>query len=189
MNNQAEVNSQFMLQANSIAMVVVLTIFGMLFATLFLGYAVFRLTSQVWPPSGMTSLPMMIPTVSTVMIALSSLFLWSFESQYKVGLKQKFSLFTSIFFGLAFIVSQFVLWSNLKAHGLFAGSNIFTSIIYAFTWIHVGHMVMALIGLVILLPLIAERAELKPNRVINVAKFWHFLGIIWLLMFLTIFVF
>jgi len=188
MRSQAEVNSQFMLQANSIAMVVVLVMFGMLFATLFLGYAVYRLTAQVWPPSGMTSLPMLIPAVSTILIGLSSFFLWNFETQYKVGAKQRFPLFTSIFFGLAFIASQFVLWSTLKSQGLFAGSNIFTSIIYAFTWIHVGHMVMAVIGLFYLLPLIADKAELKPNRVINVAKFWHFLGIVWLLMFFTIFV-
>lgn len=181
-------NEEAFRATNSIAMVVVLTSFAMLFATLFLGYAIYRLTSNVWPPAGMQSLPMLVPTVSTVLIILSSLSLWSFQTAYLQKKGAKYSLLASIALGTGFIICQFALWSGLKSSGLLVGTNIFTSIIYAFTWIHMAHMAAAMIGLLLLLkPALTSNFE-KQNLIDNVSKFWHFLGIIWLIIFLTIFV-
>lgn len=183
-----EQESQAIAATNSIAMVVVLTSFAMLFATLFLGYALYRLTSNVWPPAGMQELPLIVPTLSTALIVLSSLTLWSFQVSYRKQVIHSLNLAVTILLGLGFIACQFVLWSTLKQSGLLAGTNIFTSIIYAFTWIHVAHMVAAILGLFLLIPVVIKKNVARPNLIENVSKFWHFLGIVWLVIYLTIFV-
>ena len=57
--------------ANSIAMVITLVSFTMLFAVFFLGYAIFRLNAQEWPPMGMNKVGLGIPSLSTLIIILS----------------------------------------------------------------------------------------------------------------------
>ena len=169
----------------NIAMVFVLVSFSMLFATLFMGYAALRSSAPVWPPMGMTNLPMLYPIMSTVFIALSSL-TWN---QFEKTVALKWVVMT-LALGLAFTASQFGLWSQLKDLGILAGTGVFASIIYTFTWIHVAHIVAALALLI--WPIIwVKKNEVTDVRVVKISsigKFWHFLGIIWALMFVTLFV-
>jgi cytochrome c oxidase subunit 3 len=87
------------------------------------------------------------------------------------------------------MLSQSMLWHSLKIQGIFASSGIFPSIIYAFTWIHAAHIVAG-IGLLLWLQLSAlkEINSMAKIRAANVGKFWHFLGVVWFIMFVTIFV-
>ena len=170
----------------SIGTMVALVSFGMLFAALFLGFAVFRINSPVWPPMGIRRPDLFMPTLSTLIIALSSFFMEKFSRDLKKG-----NFFITLTLGLLFLVSQFYLWKNLSFHGLFASSGIFGSLIYSFTWIHAGHMVLALLCLIFLIPLILKGEYTNKNKlkILNVTKFWHFLGFIWGLMFLFLFIF
>ena len=62
---------------SSVAMIVTLVSFTMLFATLMMGFAMFRLTSPVWPPAGMMKPSLLLPCLSTFCIFLSSVcFVW-----------------------------------------------------------------------------------------------------------------
>lgn len=170
----------------SISMVLVLVSFSMLFATLFLGYAALRFTAPVWPPMGMNDLPMAVPLVSTAFIALSSLTWMLFENSKRT----LWGVLTFVL-GLAFTVSQFVLWADLKTLGIYASTGTFASIIYAFTWVHVAHIVAAL--LLLLWPITwsvkQSITDVRAVKVASIGKFWHFLGIIWFLMFISLFLF
>lgn len=169
----------------SITMVFVLVSFSMLFATLFMGYAALRSSAPVWPPMGMDNLPMLYPILSTVFIGLSSLTWNLFEKK----LTLKWVLITLVL-GLAFSASQFGLWSELKHQGIFAGTGVFASIIYSFTWIHMAHIVAALA--LLFWPIVWVKknqvSDLRAVKITSIGKFWHFLGIIWALMFVTLFV-
>ncbi len=170
---------------SSIAMIVALVSFAMLFATLMMGFAMFRFTSPVWPPAGMEKPSLILPSLSTLSIFLSSLCFMHFEK----NIKNKQGLVLTIALGCGFMLTQSLLWQQLKSQGIFVSSGIFPSIIYAFTWIHAAHIVVAL-GLLIWL-LVNVLKQISPRsqiRVSNVGKFWHFLGIVWFIMFLTIFV-
>jgi cytochrome c oxidase subunit 3 len=167
--------------------------FSMLFAALFLGYALFRMSAPVWPPMGFHTPSLHLPVISTIAIALSSIFYIRFEHLY--GKKASGSFFwflLALIGGLTFIVTQVFLWNHLKADGFLLDGNggVFPSILYAFTWTHAGHMVLGVGVLLWLLPGLRKSASNPPSldRVNNVGKFWHFLGIIWLIIFLTIFV-
>jgi cytochrome c oxidase subunit 3 len=171
---------------SSVAMIVTLVSFGMLFATLMMGFAMFRFTSPVWPPAGMTKPSLVLPTLSTLCIFISSLCYFRFEK----NIADKKGLIATIVLGFGFMAIQSLLWHSLKSQGIFVSSGIFPSIIYAFTWIHAAHIVVAL---ALLLWLYFSKALMEATpaaqlKVANVGKFWHFLGIVWFIMFLTIFV-
>lgn len=164
---------------SSIAMTMTLVSFTMLFATLFLGYLAYRFTSEIWPPVGMGRVDLLLPTVSTIIILLSSLSYLLFEST-----KKAMWLYLTTALGFGFMATQMLFWQGLKSVGIFVDTTVFASMIYAFTWIHAAHVVAGVLGLVTL-------CFKKTNKiwVNNVGQFWHFLGIIWFVMFLGIFVF
>ena len=170
---------------SSVGMIVALISFAMLFATLMMGFAMFRFSAPVWPPAGMTRPSLFLPSLSTLCILLSSLsYIW-----FEKNIANKKGLFLSFFLGLGFMIMQSFFWHQLKSQGIFVSSGIFASIIYAFTWIHAAHIVVAL-GLLFWLIFFALK-EINTKtllRVSSVGKFWHFLGIVWIIMFLTIFV-
>lgn len=169
---------------SSVGMIVALISFAMLFATLMMGFAIYRFTNPVWPPQGMIRPSLLVPSLSTLSIFLSSMaYVW-----FEKNPAEKKGLYFTLLLGLIFMRLQFFLWSTLKAQGISASSGIFGSIIHAFTWVHAAHIVAALMLLVWLI--VQTHISKKPleNTISNVGKFWHFLGLVWGVMFLTIFV-
>lgn len=178
---------------SSIAMSVLLVSFGMLFATMMLGYAAYRVTSETWPPMGMDRVPLFYPVISTLIILLSSLTYVLFERAFFEADKEKAKLFllSTIVLGLAFMASQFLLWNQMIHElGYVVESGIFASLLHALTWVHAAHIVGALLWLLYLFPVLSKKAEVAQyeNRVICAGKFWHFLDLIWIIMFVFLFV-
>jgi len=177
---------------SSIMMTVILVTFSMLFATLCMSYMVLRMRSATWPPMGMTQIGLTIPSVSTVIIFLSSICYFQFEKIYNRGCISKLYYGLTLFFGISFSISQCILWAQLNLMGIKPSTGIFGSILYGFTWIHAVHIV---IGLILLswLPFSLKKlnlGEIKGKlRAKNVGLFWHFLGVVWGVLYLMLFVF
>lgn len=175
---------------NSLAMTIALVSWAMLFATLFLGYAIYRSSANVWPPMGFSKISLTLPLLSTVIILFSSWFCY----QTKLNLKLKnltranLNLNLTIVLGLGFMGGQFLLWDHLKNTGVYVSSGIFASIIFAFTWIHAVHAICGLLSLIYLKMILRSDRPNLLQVTINVEKFWHFLAVIWVLMFLILFV-
>ncbi len=172
-------------------MTVTLVSGAMLFITLFMGYAVYRTNAPFWPPLNIDKVPLTWPWVSSMIIALSSWTCFQSRSLAQKGQwksAQLFSLFT-IFCGLSFVGSQTLLWRDLKLSGIMVDSGIFASILYGFTWIHALHMVLGVGGLVFLHLTLLKVDEKNIYKVMNVERFWHFLGIVWAFMFAGLFLF
>lgn len=167
--------------SSSIAMTMTLVSFSMLFATLFLGYISYRLTSEIWPPVGMQRLSLGLPTISTLFILLSSFTYLLFENS-----GERKWLGVTTFLGFAFMATQFLFWRDLDLSGIYVDTTIFASMIYAFTWIHAGHVVGGLLGLLILLMRLGRHSSALWIK--NIGQFWHFLGITWFIIFVGIFV-
>lgn len=176
---------------SSIGMIFLLVSFSMLFATLLLGYTIYRLTADEWPPMGMQKVPLFLPTVSTFVIALSSLALWKFESFFEEKKYKELLLpfIATVALGCCFMAVQFKLWASMKDMGIFVEAGIFPSLLYSLTWIHAAHIVAGLISLLFLIPaMVSRNYEKYTTTVSNVSKFWHFLGIIWFVMYIVMFV-
>ena len=175
---------------NNLAMTVALVSGGMLFLTLFMGYAVYRTSLEAWPPAGVT-VSLWLPLVSTVLIGFSS---WCcYQLRLAAGSanwsKARKQLALTAWLGFGFMLSQAALWFSLKTNGLYVSSGVFASILYGFTWIHAVHVVGALAALLYLVWHLRHPNQRSLQLVINVEKFWHFLGLVWVFMFLGIFVF
>lgn len=179
---------------SSVAMTLLLVSLSMLFATLFLVYGILRGSSPLWPPMGIGQIPRVYPLVSTIVIVISSL---SFILAQKN--RNKFFYFLTVILGSLFLGCQFLLWAELKRLGLYTSTGTFTSLIYGFTWIHSAHIFCGLIALFFLFPIFmrvqvappsSDQQRQKENlRVSNIGMFWHFLGVVWVLIYLSMFVF
>lgn len=175
----------------SVAGGVIMISFAMLFATLFLGYTIYRFSNSVWPPQGFQNISVLWPSISTVIIAFSSLCLeYSFSFFQKSDLKNFKKLwFLTLLLGLVFIASQFFVWNSLNFTGIYYNSGILGSILHGFTWIHAAHVALGLISLLFLFPL-TKFKQFDENQIpkfLLVKKFWHFLGVVWLLMYIGLF--
>jgi cytochrome c oxidase subunit 3 len=87
------------------------------------------------------------------------------------------------------MVLQGLLWNEMKSSGLFVSSGIFASITYAFTWIHFAHMVAGLLALLYLKKILKSETINLLTKTSSVENFWYFLEIVWIIMFITLFVF
>ncbi len=171
---------------SSIAMTVVLISFSMLFATLFLGYALYRSSSTVWPPMGLAQVPLKLPLISTSFILISSFTFWRARSQ-----KLQW-VFLTFLLGLGFLISQVIFWKDLKENlSIYPSTGIFGSLLYGLTWIHAAHLILGLAGIMfLLLPYFFKKMQQKSFATFkNVEKFWHFLGVTWLLILVSLFIF
>lgn len=173
---------------NSVAMTVTLISFGMMFATLFLGYMLVRFNSPTWPPVEIQGMPVLLPFLSTLVMGLSSLgyFMMERTAQAKSSHSRMWWMAT-LALGLTFLALQWKLWATLKATGILISHGMVPSMVYAFTWLHAAHIVLGLIGLVYVGHFL-WRNTASQIQLVNVGKFWHFLGLVWLLMYLTLFV-
>jgi len=162
--------------SSEIASLVFIISLAMLFATLFLGFSFYRFTATVWPPAGFERPSLLNPLISTFWVLSASVWGELFYRRYltKVFSKTFYSL--ALFSALAFLVSQVFFWRSLKGVGLLVSAGVYPSMLHAFTWVHAGHVVMA-VG--------AWFFPRTENR--SVINFWHFLSLIWILMFIILF--
>ena len=175
---------------NNLAMTVTLVTGSMLFLTLFMGYAVYRSSAEAWPPVGVTPVSLWLPLLSTLFIAISSWFCYQTRSHAAAGrwAEARTELKRTWWCGVGFMASQGALWFSLRHNGLYVSSGIFASVMYGFTWIHAFHVVAGLLSLTYLIWVLRKPQPKALQVTINVEKFWHFLGVIWLIMFLGMFV-
>lgn len=173
---------------HQIAMSVVLIMIGMLFATLMLGYFVYRFTSDNWPPLGIERPSLIIPFSSTVFILASSFFYKKFEKT----LEPKW-LNYSFLLGILFLGIQLIFWYHLRDIGLYTQTGTYSSLLHALTWIHAAHVILGLMAFgwpyYYLRQEKLSKSKLEECMSIkNVGTLWHFLGVVWVVLFINLFV-
>lgn len=186
MMTSAEKQTELKSFQNSVAMTVTLISFGMMFASMFLGYFLVRFNSPTWPPVEIENMPKLLPLFSTLVMGLSSFTYYMMEKKID---QRKGYILATIALGLVFLASQWSLWTALAESGILISNGNVPSMVYAFTWIHAAHIVIALGLLFWIGDFVFRRPEaLTPGKLVNVGKFWHFLGVIWVMMYLMLFV-
>jgi cytochrome c oxidase subunit 3 len=84
--------------------------------------------------------------------------------------------------GAAFLASQLAAWRNLVHRGYYLAQNPYSSFFYMFTGLHAAHLIGGLIALFIVVLGRATRRE----TVDAVTYYWHFLGALWLALFVIL---
>ncbi|HEX9764396.1 MAG TPA: cytochrome c oxidase subunit 3 [Candidatus Acidoferrales bacterium] len=92
--------------------------------------------------------------------------------------------------GLVFLIGQFVAWQQLRAAGVYLASNPSSSFFYLMTATHGLHLAGGILALAYVAAR-SRRAELVPwpaerAAVTATATYWHFLGGLWIFLFLLL---
>ncbi|GAA4375171.1 cytochrome c oxidase subunit 3 [Hymenobacter koreensis] len=129
--------------------------------------------------------------VNTVLIVASSASMqWAWFEARRDELKRlQIGLFLTVALGGAFLVGQWNVWGELVRNKIFFGgvdANPSGSFLYVLTGVHAFHLVTGLIFLLIVF-LMSLRFQVHSRKMMtmtNAAIYWHFLGALWLYLYL-----
>jgi cytochrome c oxidase subunit 3 len=173
-------------------MVIFLGSWAMMFGALFFSYAVLRVSAPIWPAPGFERLPLGLPGIATLLLLGSSRTLAVALARARCGqLAQcRNQLFWTMALGVAFVLLQCKVWVDLWQSGLRLGSGAYGGTFYVLTVFHVLHVLVGLGLLARLVAPLVRRAPVAPGRATATltAMFWHFVGVVWLAMFLVVYV-
>jgi cytochrome c oxidase subunit III len=175
-----------------LGMFIFLGSWAMMFASLFFSYGVLRLRQPAWPPPGTPSLPRLLPLVNTGVLALNALALQRALSASRRGDQGRVvsGLVAGWILGGVFVGLQVVLWTSLFKSGLALEDGSLAAVVYGLTGFHALHVLVGLVGLLLLIPAVMRGTlnAARNNRLRLWVMYWHFVGVVWLTMYLLIFV-
>ena len=166
-----------------VGIVLFLGSWAVLFAGLFFSYGLLRLKASHWPPLGVPQLPLFLPGLASVILLLSSVALWvALQKRSRLG------FFLTIFFGCVFLVLQVTTWLQLWESGLQLDSGVYGGVFYLMTSFHALHVVGGLLALLWFVPTVLKVGPHEVPGLKPVGLFWHFVGVVWWVMFLLVYV-
>lgn len=94
-------------------------------------------------------------------------------------------LATAMLFGASFVVVKAVEYGQKLAHGLNPGTNIFYTLYFVFTGIHLLHVLLglAVLGLLTRLARTVDAADPRMRWMEGGAIFWHMVDLLWIVLF------
>jgi cytochrome c oxidase subunit 3 len=162
----------------------------MLFGALFAAYFVIRGESSGWPPPGRLERPeLLLPALNSILLISSSATMqWAVRAA-RGGNRSRILrwLVLTLLLGGAFLLIQVYEFSS-NGFGLDAG--VFGSTFYVLTGFHGAHVLAGLI----LIAIVANRARLglvsaeHHTALEGTSYYWHFVDVVWLLLFSTLYV-
>ncbi len=180
---------------SAIGMMVALGSWAMMFGAVFFVYLALRAQAVSWPPPGLAPLPVLLPSINTLVMVGSSLTLvraLKLLRQGAHGPSWRWMLVTFVL-GLAFVALQLELWRGMYLAGVTPETGVLGTVFYALTVLHAVH-VAAGVGVLGYLLVVAHRsyrgAALLERRVITLrlcGMFWHFVDAVWIVMFVGLF--
>ena len=134
--------------------------------------------------------------VNTILLVLSSVSLqYGYFAAKKDNLKAlKTALFVTFVLGVAFLLGQWSVWSELVDNKIFFGgatANPSGSFLYVLTGVHGFHLVTGLIYLIIVLNS-AFRFKVHSKNMLQLemcTTYWHFLGALWIYLYLFLIIY
>jgi len=162
---------------------------SVIFFSFFAGYIVYKTTSLDWLPTGVTGLEIKEPAINTVVLVSSSFVIYLAEKFLHKNNLWGFRTFwlLTIAMGSYFLYGQAVEWSGLP-FGF--GDGVFGGTFYLLTGFHGLHVLTG-----VLLQLIMLGRSFLPNNyakgefgVQSTSLFWHFVDVIWIILFILIYV-
>ena len=164
----------------------------MLFGALFASYILIRAGAPDWP-RGDTILNVPMATANTVVLIGSSVTMVMAWASLMRGRFDTFRLYmgATILLGGVFLVVKYFEYSDKISHGLLPGTSIFFAVYYTLTGLHMLHVIG---GMAVNAYLWGPGSKLwKTNRVWFTNRveysglFWHFVDLVWIFLFPTLY--
>ena len=161
----------------------------MLFGGLFAAYFVIRADTGGWPPPGQERPELIIPGLNTLLLVSSS-----FTMQWAVRAIDRGDRSTMLRF-LAVTIALGTVFIGIQAYefatnGFGLSDGVFGSTFYTLTGFHGAHVLAGLA----LLTIVANRGRRglisgsRHTEVEGVSYYWHFVDVVWVFLFSTVYV-
>ena len=174
-----------MLLGVKLAILSEVTLFGALFAV----YFVMRAESPDWPPSGLERPELILPGINTLLLISSSVTMqWAVRAA-RGGNRSTIVrwLGLTLLLGGVFIAVQ---GYEFATNGFGLSNGVFGSTFYILTGFHGAHVLAGLA----LIAIVANRARLglvsaeHHTAVEAMSYYWHFVDVVWVVLFTTLYV-
>ncbi len=161
---------------------------AMSFGTLIVGYGIFRILSPNWPvPSQLLGIN--LTALMTFLLICSSVTMVQALSAIKAGDNRglKRFLLLTVLGGLAFLGLQAYEWTHLithtlPEHGLSFTKHLFATTFFVLTGFHGLHVTVGVIYNFSVL-IACLRGRYGPREVEIAGLYWHFVDLVWILIF------
>lgn len=155
-----------------------------LFGALIFAYLYLRRTQPSWPPPGIPKLELALPAVNTLILITSSLWCHLSELAIAKGNKSRFMFFLglTILFGATFVVNQGIEYSSLHTA---IGHDIFGATFFTLTGLHGAHVTLGVLSWISIF-IFGLRGRWSADHhfaVRAVGYYWHFVDIVWVILF------
>ena len=168
-------------------MLIALGSFSMLFIALLASYGILRVRSGIWMSNTIETMPLTLAGVNTIVILISSitLFMASKANERENKIVTLNQIYTTIIIGLVFLSLQIILWNVLINDDFTITSHQAGSVFYMLSGLHGLHILGGIISLIwLVFKIRVNNLILKPMRLVSM--FWHYLTIVWVVIFLTV---
>jgi cytochrome c oxidase subunit III len=162
---------------------------SVIFLAFFSGFALLKTTAINWLPAGVEGLEWRMPLINTVVLVSSSGTIWLAERFKARGSLWGFRAFwlLTMALGAYFLYGQAVEWGGLS-FGLTSG--VFGGTFYLLTGFHGLHVAtgVLLMTLMLVKSFIPGNYDRGEQGVEATSLFWHFVDVIWIILFVLIYV-
>lgn len=163
-----------------------------IFGGLFTHYFYHRHAMGYWPPQGTPEISTHFPAIATLMLMTSSVTcefgLKAIEKARKLSCKSW--LLTTILLGLVFLGFQGFEWGILlNQYGFTVETNIYGTMFYMMTGFHGLHVAVGIVFLILAYGRmeLGHMNEKRHFSIIAASWYWHFVDVIWILLFFSLY--
>jgi cytochrome c oxidase subunit 3 len=166
----------------------------MFFAALFAAYFNAKATLPVFPPEGTEFInPIPIPLIATIILVISSFTMQWGTSRIRAGDRTGLNraIAITLILGVIFLGMQMYDYYLLITHDDFGiDSGVYGTLFYTLTGFHGAHVLGGVIGLAVILSrgLAGQFSQKHHVAVEAVHYYWHFVDVVWILLFLVIYI-
>jgi cytochrome c oxidase subunit III len=164
----------------------------MLFGALFSSLILLRISSLEWP-HGTAYLNVPLATLNTMVLISSSVTVVMSWASLKMGdfAKHRLYLMLTLLCGLGFMVIKYIEYTTKFEHGFYPNTNNFLGIYFTMTGLHGIHV---LGGMVVMTYFLGPGAKLWQHdraqftdRIEAFGLYWHFVDLVWIFLFPTLY--
>jgi cytochrome c oxidase subunit 3 len=165
----------------------------MFFAGLFAAYFNVRANAPQWPPLEFHDKLHLLPLVgpATVLLILSSftcqIGVWAIRRDDRRGLTRAIAI--TVMLGASFLVMQALDYTQLYADGVRMDAGTFGTTYYTLTGFHGAHVLggVLMLSVVLYRSLSGQFSARHHDMVEATSMYWHFVDVVWIILFSTLY--
>lgn len=178
----------FRVSNGQLGMFILFASLSILFAASVVGYAITRAQNTAWVTPGMPNLPKTLWLSTAAIIGLSATLEFTLKSTLKNQLASAARALSAAWvLALLFVLCQILCWLYL-GRAVPAQTTLYPFTFYFLTGLHAAHVFAGFVPLSIVTSKL-RAGEYSSSRYAGLGycvQYWHFLGAVWLILFITL---